>query len=99
MNSITSLSIELSREDWLDRARSVGELAWSRRAEAEHDRRLPDEVIDALRASNLMKLCRHKRWGGTEADPMTFLDVGRKISRGSGLWAGCSACWASMSDI
>ncbi len=84
MNSISPISLGLSREDLLEKAHAVGELAWSRRAEAERDRRMPDEVIDALRASQLMRLCRHKRWGGTEADPMTFLDVGREIARGSG---------------
>ncbi len=84
MNSISPVSLELSREDLLAKARVVGELAWSRRAEAERDRRMPDEVIDALRDSKLMRLCRHKRWGGAEADPMTFLDVGREIGRGSG---------------
>ncbi len=84
MNSLSPISLEPSREDLLEKARIVGELAWSRRAEAERERRMPDEVIDALRASHLMRLCRHKRWGGAEADPMTFLDVGREIARGSG---------------
>ncbi|WP_428374247.1 acyl-CoA dehydrogenase family protein [Lichenicoccus sp.] len=84
MNSLSPISTDLDREDLLEKARVVSEFAWSRRAETERDRRLPDEVIDALRASKLMRLCRHKRWGGPEADPMTFLDVGREIARGSG---------------
>lgn len=44
---------------------------------------MPDEVMDALRASGLVKLCRRRRWGGAEADPMTLLDVGRELARGS----------------
>lgn len=83
MNVHRTINVEASRDELLDRARAVGELAWSRREQAERDRRMPDEVIDALRASGLMKLCRHSRWGGAEADPMTFVDVGREISRGS----------------
>ena len=83
MNTYTEIKIQPSREELLDRARAVGELAWSRREEAERDRRMPDAVVDALRGTGLMKLCRHKRWGGAEADPMTFVDVGREVSRGS----------------
>ena len=41
------------------------------------------EVVEKLRATGLMKLCRHRKWGGAEADPMTFLDIGREIARGS----------------
>ena len=72
-----------SREGLLAKAREVGELAWSRHADTERDRRMSDEVVDALRASGLVKLCRRKRWGGAESDPMTFVDVGREVARGS----------------
>ena len=84
MNMHSPIKTDLSRDDLLDKARAVGELAWSRRSETERDRRMPNEVIEALRSSGLMKLCRHKRWGGAEADPMTFVDVGRELARGSG---------------
>ena len=67
----------------LDQAREVGEFAYSHRERAENDRRMSDAVVDKLRATGLMKLCRHRKWGGAEADPMTFLDVGREIARGS----------------
>lgn len=83
MNSISTIKIEASRDELLDRARAIGELAWSLRAEGDRDRRMSDQIIDALRASGLMKLCRHRKWGGAEADPMTFLDVGRELARGS----------------
>ena len=84
MNVYSPLVPEVSRADLLDQAREIADLAWSRREQTDSDRRLPDEVIGKLRASGLMKLCRHRRWGGVEADPMTFLDVGREIARGSG---------------
>ncbi len=80
---VEELTTEAPREVLLDRARELGELAWARREEAERDRRLPDEVIEALRASGLARLANQKRWGGLEADPMTLLDVGREIARGS----------------
>ena len=84
MNSISPIRTEVSRADLLEQARVVGELAWSHRTDAERDRRMPDALVDRQRASRLMRLCRHRRWGGAEADPMTFLDVGREIARGSG---------------
>ena len=84
MNFQTKIELENPRDALVDKARTIGELAWSRREETERDRRLPDEVVETLRASGLMKLCRHRRWGGAEADPMTFLDVGRELARGSG---------------
>ena len=73
-----------SRADLLDQAREIADRAWSMREQTDLDRRLPDVVIDSLRGSGLIKLCRHRKWGGAEADPMTFLDVGREIARGSG---------------
>lgn len=73
----------ISRSALLEQARELGELAWGRREETERDRRLPDDLIDALQASGLTRLCNQRRWGGAEADPMTVLDVGRELARGS----------------
>ncbi|WP_174364330.1 acyl-CoA dehydrogenase family protein [uncultured Caballeronia sp.] len=83
MNDRNPLSAELSRANLLDQAREVGEFAFSRREQAEKERRMPDDVVEKLRETGLMKLCRHRKYGGAEADPMTFLDVGREIARGS----------------
>ena len=83
MTSTIVQTAELSRAELLDQAREVGEFAWSRREQTEKDRRMPDSVVDKLRSTGLMKLCRHRKWGGAEASPMTFVDVGREIARGS----------------
>ena len=80
MNIHADLRSIKTREELLNEARAVGELAWSRRQDADRDRRMPDEVMERLRATGLMKLCRHRRWGGAESDPMTFLDVGRELA-------------------
>ena len=71
-----------AREQRGARAREIGELARARRAETERDRRLPDEVMAALRGSGLVRVCRHRRWGGAEAEPESLLDVGRELARG-----------------
>jgi 3-hydroxy-9,10-secoandrosta-1,3,5(10)-triene-9,17-dione monooxygenase len=68
----------------LDRARELGELAWSHREETDRERQLPMNVIEELRASGLVHLGNQKRWGGAEADPLTMLDLGREVARGSG---------------
>ncbi len=83
MTSATLEMVDLSRAELLDQAQEIGEFACSRREESERNRRMPDAVVEKLRGSGLMKLCRHRKWGGAEADPMTFLDVGREIARGS----------------
>ncbi len=83
MNIQTNIKPKKTREQLLEQAREVGEFAWSLREQAERDRRMPDAVVEKLRGTGLMKLCRHRRWGGAESDPMTFLDVGREIARGS----------------
>jgi 3-hydroxy-9,10-secoandrosta-1,3,5(10)-triene-9,17-dione monooxygenase len=82
MSAITTEPV-LSHDRLLDRARAVGELAWTRREQTEQERRIPDEVIDALRESGLVHLGNQRRWGGAEADPVTMLDIGREIARGS----------------
>ena len=74
---------DLSRDRLLDRAREIGELAWNRREEIERERRVTDDVIDALRESGLVHLGNQRRWGGIEADPVTMLDIGRELARGS----------------
>ncbi len=83
MNVQTKLTPKKTREQFLEQAREVADFAWNRREQAERDRRMPDEVMEKLRGTGLMKLCRHRKWGGAESDPMTFLDVGRELARGS----------------
>ena len=53
----------LSRAELVEQAREIGEFAWQHRERADKDRRMPDEVVEKLRASGLMKLCRHRKWG------------------------------------
>ena len=83
MTTITTTTTpETTHEELLNEARGIGELAWRLREQTDRERRMPDEIMDALRASGLTKLNRHRRWGGAGADPMTTLDVGRELARG-----------------
>jgi 3-hydroxy-9,10-secoandrosta-1,3,5(10)-triene-9,17-dione monooxygenase len=74
---------DLTEAQLIERARELGELAWSHTADAEANYRLPDEVIDALHASGLLRLATSRRMGGLESHPLTLVEVGREISRGS----------------
>jgi 3-hydroxy-9,10-secoandrosta-1,3,5(10)-triene-9,17-dione monooxygenase len=66
----------------IDRAHELGEFAWNHQSEAEENRRLSPEVIEALIGSGLLELATSRRMGGTEAHPVTLVEVGRELSRG-----------------
>jgi 3-hydroxy-9,10-secoandrosta-1,3,5(10)-triene-9,17-dione monooxygenase len=66
----------------IEKARELGEFAWSLQDEAEANRRLSQPVIDALLDSGLLKLATSRRMGGLEANPITIVEVGRELSRG-----------------
>ena len=80
----TDLPIDaLSAGEIIARARALGELAWEHIAETEAQRRLPDAVIQALLHSGLLRLATSRRMGGVEAHPLTLVEVGRELARGS----------------
>jgi 3-hydroxy-9,10-secoandrosta-1,3,5(10)-triene-9,17-dione monooxygenase len=74
---------DLTHAELIDRARELGELAWEMRAQTEADRRLPEEVIQGLFDSGLLRLATSRRMGGVEAHPLTLVEVGRELARGS----------------
>jgi 3-hydroxy-9,10-secoandrosta-1,3,5(10)-triene-9,17-dione monooxygenase len=80
----TDLPVEaLSDRELIARARDLGEFAWEHNAETEADRRLPAVVIQALIDSGLLRLATSRRMGGLEAHPLTLVEVGRELARGS----------------
>ncbi len=55
------------------------------RAQETEDRRsLPAESVKALEEAGVFRLLQPKRWGGLEADPVTFLGVIRSIASACG---------------
>jgi 3-hydroxy-9,10-secoandrosta-1,3,5(10)-triene-9,17-dione monooxygenase len=74
---------ELSSAELIARARELGEFAWEHIGATEADRRLPDAVIHALFDSGLLRLATSRRMGGLEAHPLTLVEVGRELARGS----------------
>jgi alkylation response protein AidB-like acyl-CoA dehydrogenase len=60
-------------------------------AQTEHDRRLPQENIDALEAANLFKLMTPRRWDGYGASFVTSMSVHAELAKGC-----ASTAWVAM---
>lgn len=73
------------------RATALVPLLRERAEVGERDRRLTEDVVDALRAAGMFRLTAPRRCGGHEVDVRTYVDVCAEISRGDG-----SAGWVTM---
>lgn len=78
-------------DELLGRARKLVPMLAAHAERGERDRRLTDEVVDALRDAGLFRLTAPRRAGGYEVDVRTFVDVCAEVSRGDG-----SAGWVMM---
>jgi 3-hydroxy-9,10-secoandrosta-1,3,5(10)-triene-9,17-dione monooxygenase len=63
-------------------AREVATRAAEHAVAAEQERRLPQAAVDELVSSGLVRLLRPRRLGGHEADPVTYVEVGRELAYG-----------------
>jgi 3-hydroxy-9,10-secoandrosta-1,3,5(10)-triene-9,17-dione monooxygenase len=74
----------LKREDFIEKAAEVVRETdgQATAAAADRDRRLPDEAVDVLIASGLVKALRPRRLGGYEVDPTTYFEIGRTLANG-----------------
>mgnify|MGYP003640987715 CR=1 FL=1 len=71
----------LTHDDFIAQAQSLVPLLREKVREAEVARRPLDEVIDAVRATDIFSLMVPKRYGGHEADIDTFFEVSLTLSR------------------
>src|SRR5688572_14188363 len=51
------------------------------REQAEQERRLPNEVVAAMRQAGLLRLWTPKEYGGSEVNLRTFMELGESIAR------------------
>ena len=51
------------------------------RAEIDSQRKLPGRLVDALRSAGMFRLFAPAKFGGCEADPITFVKVVEELSR------------------
>lgn len=75
----------------LARARAIARMAAERRQAIQQQRHLPDDLVQALRESGLLRLMQPARWGGYEMDLGTFVRVATEIAKGdtSTGWVFC----------
>src|SRR5215207_583787 len=74
--------VRLSHDEAVARARALAPLLRERAAATEQLRRLPDDTLRAFREAGLFGILQPARWGGSELDLQTFLDVGIELARG-----------------
>ena len=68
-----------THEDFVARARGLGDALRERIPQAEAKRMVPEASIQDLKDAGLFRLFQPARWGGAEAHPSTFFDVQMEI--------------------
>ncbi|MEH7177095.1 acyl-CoA dehydrogenase family protein [Neobacillus vireti] len=94
VNSLAVLEKTINREELLQKAKEVGELAEKHAAQADQDARLPDEVFEKIKEAGFQKLLRPKEYGGQNLDFYTFGDIIRTVAN-----YNVSAAWLTYFAI
>src|SRR5271154_2280772 len=66
---------ESDRTELLESARLIAPRLIERGAQADSNRRIPNETIAEMKAAGLFRALQPKRWGGYELDLQTFYDI------------------------
>ncbi|WP_028782139.1 acyl-CoA dehydrogenase [Thalassobacillus devorans] len=80
ITTVESFTKTVNREELLQKAKEVGELAEEHALQADIDAQLPDVVIEKIKEAEFHKLLRPKTYGGQELDYYTFGDIVRTIA-------------------
>jgi 3-hydroxy-9,10-secoandrosta-1,3,5(10)-triene-9,17-dione monooxygenase len=90
-----SVAADIDRGTLIARARDIRPLLERNAAQTDSLRRLPDEVVAALRDRGLCRLMIPKRFGGYQTSIRTYIEVMEEIGRGCG-----STAWvASLVNV
>ncbi len=75
----------------LEKARDIAQMASERAQLIEEQRHLPEDLLEALRGSGLLRIMQPAYWGGYEMDLGTFVRVASEIAKGdtSTGWVFC----------
>ncbi|WP_103513100.1 acyl-CoA dehydrogenase family protein [Streptomyces sp. SM13] len=79
-----------TRAHLVQRAGELAPLLKKNAVQAEEDRRLQDETVEALAGAGLFKLRVPKRYGGYESDTRTLVEVAAELGRADG-----AAAWTA----
>ena len=81
------------RDELLDRAARLVPVLKARAARAEQLRHVPDETVQDLVASGLIRIGNPDRYGGQGVDVDTAHEVGWELARGCGSSGWCYSLW------
>jgi len=76
-------------------ARSLYPVVSEASSRIEQERRLPDDVVQALKQSRLFRLCVPKIYGGLEAPPVDMVEAIAEVARADGSAGWCVAIGAT----
>lgn len=68
----------------LAQAQAIAELSATNARQTEQDRRVSDQIVQAMRAAGFYRILQPERWGGFEADFDLYSKVVRRVSQGDG---------------
>jgi alkylation response protein AidB-like acyl-CoA dehydrogenase len=85
-----------SRDELVDAAAKLVPLLRSRALWIDEHRRLPDDVIEAIEDSGLLKMQVPAQYGGYESDIRAYVDVLAEVARGNSSVAFCLSVYASL---
>ncbi|NVI88934.1 acyl-CoA dehydrogenase family protein [Actinomadura sp. BRA 177] len=88
-----------TREDLVRRASELVPLLRSRARWIDEHRRLPEDVIEALEGSGLLRMRVPTQYGGYESDARTLIDVHAELARGDGSAAFCVSVWSLINWV
>ena len=93
--AVTQTSDAVDRDALIARARAIRPVLERNAAQTDSLRRLPDEVVGALRDNGLCRLMVPKRFGGSQTSIRTYIEVMAEIGQGCG-----STAWvASLINV
>ncbi|WP_138420532.1 acyl-CoA dehydrogenase [Aquibacillus sediminis] len=93
-NSVVIPKKSPNREQLLQKAQEIGELAEKHALQADIDAKLPDIVVDKIKEAEFHKLHRPKAYGGQDLDFYTFGDIIRTVAN-----YNISAAWITYFAI
>ncbi|MBE3563772.1 MAG: acyl-CoA dehydrogenase [Hydrogenibacillus schlegelii] len=72
---------QVRAEEWIERAKKIGEIAEAEADEADRNGRFSDRVAQAIKDTEIQKLVRPRKYGGHSQTPRLFAEVIRTVGR------------------
>ncbi|HJY99165.1 MAG TPA: acyl-CoA dehydrogenase [Streptosporangiaceae bacterium] len=82
-----------SRTELVQRVADIAPVLRANALWGEQNRRLADEVVDAMIGAGVLRMLVPTQYGGYESDMQTVVDVGIQLGRADGSPAFCATAW------